>query len=223
MIAILALTQAGGAPPFPAAAPERLSAFWKQLTRETNSHAASTRGEQQYATGRFEEAARSYRTASGIAPNPRSAFNLGTSQIAAGRRTEGSATITSAMSDPSLRSGALYNRGNSALASKAFEHAIRDYSEALRLAPGDRDAKRNLEIAQHRLDEEQRQRRQQRRQGGGSPQPQQPPQPNPGDEQEQKQGGEADAEALLRSVQQQEQEELARMKRARGESRAVGW
>ena len=32
-----------------------------------------------------------------------------------------------------------------------------------------------------------------------------------------------DAEALLRSVQPQEQEELSRMKRARGDSRRVGW
>ena len=198
------------------------AAVWKGMTRETNSHAAATRGAQQYTTGRFADAARSYRTAADIAPSPRTAFNLGTSQIAGGSRTEGSATITKAMSDPSLKADALYNRGNSALASKAFEHAIRDYTEALKVRPGDRDAKRNLEIALHRLEQDQEERRRQQRRGGGSPQPQQP-QPSPGEQQQENQGGEADSESLLRSVQQQEQEELARMKRARNDSRAVGW
>jgi tetratricopeptide (TPR) repeat protein len=197
--------------------------IWKQMTRETNSHAAATRGAQQYTTGRFADAARSYRTASDIAPSSRTAFNLGTSQIAGGSRTEGSATITKAMTDPSLKADALYNRGNSALTSKAFEHAIRDYTEALKVRPNDRDAKRNLEIALHRLEQDQEERRRQQRRGGGSPQPQQQPQPSPGEQPQENQGGEADAESLLRSVQQQEQEELARMKRARNESRAVGW
>jgi hypothetical protein len=57
---------------------------------------------------------------------------------------------------------------------------------------------------------------------GSSPQQQPNPQSQPApDERQQKR--DADAEALLRSVQQQEQEELSRMHRGRGEKLHVGW
>jgi Ca-activated chloride channel homolog len=202
------------------------AALWKGLTRETNSHAAAHRGAQQYATKRYEEAARSYATASQLAPTPRASFNLGTAQIAAGQRTEGAATIAAAMKDAALKEPALYNRGNSALAANAYEHAIRDYTDALRLDPKDAAAKRNLEIALRKKQQQQQQQQQRQQSGGGQGQKpqQQPPQPAPGQKNEQQgKGGEQDVESLLRSVQQQEQEELARMKRARGESKAVGW
>ena len=138
---------------------------------------------------------------------------------AAGQRTEGSATLTKAMETPSLRPQALFNRGNSALAANALDHAIRDYTEALRLVPGDREVKRNLEIALRRRESMERQQK-----GGGQKEQQQPAgrQPRQQPDRGEKEEGQADAEALLRSVQQQEQEELARMKRARGESRRVG-
>jgi Ca-activated chloride channel family protein len=199
--------------------------LWQKMTRETNSQAAAKRGSQQYATGRFEESVQSFATVGKLAPNPRSLFNLGTSQVAAGQRSEGSTTLSKAMADPALRAAALYNRGNSALASNAYDHAIRDYTETLKLRPGDRDAKRNLEIALNRQQQaKQQQQRQQQQQGGGPKSPQAPPQPSPGGKKsDQKQDADQDAEALLRSVQQQEQEELARMKRARMDPKAVGW
>ena len=199
-----------------------LASLWQQMTRPTSSHAATERGKSAFAHQRFDDAAKEYEDASRMAPSPRAAFNRGTAEIAAGRREQGSAALDEAMKDRTLVPGSLYNRGNAALASKAYEHAIRDYEATLRLRPDDEAAKRNLEIALRRL-QQQQQQQQQRGGGGEQPQPQQPdpqqPQPAPG----QQQKGEADAEALLRSVQQQEQEELARMKKARGDSRRVGW
>ncbi|HEX6177348.1 MAG TPA: tetratricopeptide repeat protein [Thermoanaerobaculia bacterium] len=201
-----------------------LAGIWQKMTQPTNSAAATARGLGAYARQQPAEAVAEFGTATAIDPSAQNQFNLGTAQIAAGQRAAGSATLTKAMADPALRARALFNRGNSALAANAYDHAIRDYTDALRLTPGDRDAKRNLEIALQRQESQQQQQQsggQNNQQGGSNQQQQQAPQPAP--QQSEQRQGEADAEALLRSVQQQEQEELSRMKRARGDSRRVGW
>jgi len=198
--------------------------FVDRLTRETNSHAATARGVKQFAAKKYAEAQKSFGTSASIAPSSTRSFNLGTSQIAAGNREAGSATIAKALADPSLRADALFNRGNSALAANAFDYAIRDYSDTLRLRPTDAAAKRNLEIALRRKAAMQKQ------QGGGGgsqqdkgPQPQQKPQPSPQQGGQQQPKSDPNTEGLLRSVQQQEQEELARMHRPTRERLHVGW
>lgn len=194
------------------------------LMRDTNSHAAAMRGAKAYANSQYTSAVKEFATAQQLAPSPRNAFNLGTAQVAAGDRERGSATLAVAMKDPALRADALFNRGNSALAAKAYEHAIRDYVETLRLRPNDAAAKRNLEIALTR-------QQQQAQQSGAKGQQNQANQQD--DKQKQQQSpsqagkqqpkpGEIDLEALLRAVQQQEQEELRRMK-ARAAEEKVGW
>jgi Ca-activated chloride channel homolog len=191
------------------------------LLRESNSHAAATRGGKAYAASNYSEAAIAYGEAQQLAPSPRGAFNLGTAQIAAGERERGSTTLGQAIKDPALRADALFNRGNSALGAKAYEHAISDFIETLKLRPNDAAAKRNLEIALAR--------QQQQRSGASGqnqspqPNPQQQKQQSPSDQgKQQPKQGDIDLEALLRSVQQQEQEELRRMKARPMESK-VGW
>lgn len=201
-----------------------LSGLWQQATQPSNPKAATERGIAAYQRQQYSQAATEFAVAASSESSPQRLFNLGTAQIAAGERVEGAATLAKAMENESLRAAAHFNRGNSALAAKAWEHAVRDYTEALKIAPGDAAAKRNLEIALRRQQSD----RQQQQSGGQQNQPQAPaPQDQPDPQQSPDRGrqekGEADAEALLRSVQQQEQEELARMKRARGESRRVGW
>ncbi len=192
-----------------------------QLWRDTNSHAATAHGVKAFATKQYAAATAAFAKANGIAPSPQRAFNLGTAQIAAGEREQGSSTLATAMKDGRLRAGALFNRGNSALDSKAYDSAIRDYSETLRLHSGDRAAKRNLEIALLRKNAMERSGGSQSPQKGSSPSPSQARrQPVPADQQ---QNRETSDEALLRSVQQQEQEELARMHHGRGERLHVGW
>lgn len=194
-----------------------------QLWRDTNSHAANAHGVKAFAKKQYAAAAADFAKAEAIAPSPQRAFNLGTAQIAAGDRERGSSTLATAMKDPRLRGDALFNRGNSALESKAYDSAIRDYSDALRLRPNDRAAKRNLEIALLRKDAMQRSG------GGGSQPPQKGSSPSQPQAQrqpvssEQQQNRESAEEALLRSVQQQEQEELQRMHHGRGERLHVGW
>lgn len=193
-----------------------LPSWW----RETNSHASAARGAKQYGKHEYAGAAQSYARANELDPAPRNAFNLGTAEIAAGERAQGSARLEEAMQDPALRADALYNRGTSALAANALDYAIRDFKDALRANPRHAAAKRNLEIALTR----QRQQ-QQPRTGGQQNQknPQQPQKPRPQPSQgQQPQKSPMDADALLRSVQQQEQEELRRMKGRAGEGK-VGW
>ena len=189
------------------------------LWRETNSHAAAKRGAAAFAKRDYAAATNEYKIARAAAPSPRGAFNVGTSQIAAGDRANGAAMLEEAIQDPALRADALYNRGNSALAAKQHEQAARDYRDALRASPGHSAAKRNLEIALHRLAQEQQQQagggQQQQPQNQQQQRPQDQPKPAPKE-------GETDADTLLRSVQQQEQEELRRMKARVGVGR-VGW
>jgi len=192
-----------------------------QLWRDTNSHAANAQGMQAFAQKKYPEAVKDFATASAIAPSAKRAFNLGTAQVAAGNREQGSSTLAKAMTDQQLRADALFNRGNSALTSNAYTYAVRDYADVLRLRPADAAAKRNLEIALNRRSMLQRSSPGSRQpQAGPSPQPQpQNTEAAPND----KQKPDANVEALLRSVQQQEEEELSRMHRARGEKLHVGW
>ncbi|HEX6086521.1 MAG TPA: hypothetical protein VF266_18475 [Thermoanaerobaculia bacterium] len=191
--------------------------FWK----DTNSRAASERGREQYENKQYTQSAESYRRAQELSPSAQSAFNRGTAEIAAGQRAQGSATLAAAIQDPALRADALYNRGNSALAAKATDHAIRDYIDALRANPNHASAKRNLEIALQRREQERRNASAggQQNQQGQTPQKPQPA-PSPG---KQPKPGEVDLEALLRSVQQQEQDELRRMKGKVSSDARVGW
>jgi tetratricopeptide (TPR) repeat protein len=195
---------------------------------DSNSHAATAKGVKAYNAKQYGAATQSFAKANAYAQSPTTLYNLGTAEIAAGKREEGSAALTAAMKDRSLRADALYNRGNSALSANSYDHAIRDYVEALKLKPADLATKRNLEIAYNRKiqaeqsqsgkqnspqgsNQQQQQRNQQKSPSAGQPQPRQPSQ------------REANAEALLRAVQQQEQEELQRMKRVRAQRGRVGW
>ncbi len=198
--------------------------FLQNLTRETNSHAATARGVKQFADKKYAEAEKSFATSASIAPSPTRSFNLGTSQIAAGNREAGSSTIAIAMADPALRADAFFNRGNSALAANAFEYAIRDFSQTLRLRPSDAAAKRNLEIAIRRKQAMQKQPSgDNNSQQGSGQQPQPKPQPSPQQGTEQQRKSDPTVDGVLRSVQQQEQEELSRMHRPSREKLHVGW
>jgi tetratricopeptide (TPR) repeat protein len=163
---------------------------------------------------------KSFDKANAIAPTPARAFNLGTAEIAANKGEAGAATLGAAMRDPSLRADALYNRGNAALAANAYDYAIRDYADSLKLRPSDPAAKRNLEIALRR--KAMQQKSSGGDQGGNSMQPPQQKSKPEAREQEQPKS-DANTEALLRSVQQQEQEELQRMNKPARRKAHVGW
>jgi Ca-activated chloride channel family protein len=199
-----------------------LGKFWQP----SNSNAANRRGVASYEAKKYGEAAQAFARAHQLAPNSTTAFNLGTAQIAAGEREQGTATLNTALQDRSIRADALYNRGNSALAANELDSAIRDYSEALKLHPRDAQAKRNLEIALTKRKNSSQRGGAKGPQQQGNQSPQQQPQSPSGGEQPKQQApsrGDADRESLLRSVQQQEQEEMRRMKKPSRSTVRVGW
>jgi tetratricopeptide (TPR) repeat protein len=192
---------------------------WLTFWRDTNSHAATARGVKAFAQKKYPDAVKSFAKASTTAPTPARAFNLGTAEIAAGNGEAGSSTLGAAMREPSLRADALFNRGNAALAANAYDYAVRDYGEVLKLRSNDAAAKRNLEIAL-------RKRAMQQKSGGGREggNSLQPPQQKSKPEARQEQPkSDANTEALLRSVQQQEQEELSRMNKPARRKAHIGW
>ena len=193
------------------ALPSWLSGWWS----ETNSHAANARGMREWAKNEYAAAASAFAKAGDSAE---AAFNLGTAEIAAGDHRAGAADLETAIADPRLRADALFNRGNGALAAKELDRAVADYIDALKSNPAHAAAKRNLEIALRRSAAERAASGQRRRQEGQQQGEQQRPSPDQG----QQQAGAMDLDALLRSVQQQEQEELRRMKGSAAEGR-VGW
>jgi hypothetical protein len=196
----------------------------ERFVAATNSRAATAKGIKAYDAKQYGPATQAFAKANSYAQSPTTLYNLGTAEIAAGKREEGSAALTAAMKEKSLRADALYNRGNSALAANSYDYAIRDYVDALKIRPSDLATKRNLEIALNRkMQAEQSQSGQQKNPNGSSPQQQQKNRqktPSAGQQQPQQ---DANAEALLRAVQQQEQEELQRMKRVRAQKGRVGW
>jgi Flp pilus assembly protein TadD len=202
--------------------PLSLAGLWHRATQGTNSHSANGRGVKAFAARQYAKAAEAFGVANTSQPSAAHAFNLGTAEIAAGNSEEGAAALAMAMRDGALRENALYNRGNGALTANAFDSAIRDYRKALRLTPGDAQAKRNLEIALLRKQQQQSRSGQQKSQTGPRSNPQRP-QPSPGAGKNDQRGGDQSAESLLRAVQQQEQEELNRMKRAHAQRGRVGW
>lgn len=199
-----------------------LAFSWPSWWRETNSHAASARGAAAWQKQQYAGSAAAYQRAQKIAPSPKGAFNLGTAETAAGERNRGAADLAAAMRDPSLRADALFNRGNGALSAKAFDQAVRDYVGALKSNPSHAGAKRNLEIAMARRDAAQRAASSGRKGQQGSQQQKQNEQKKPSPGGKQQKEGQPDLDALLRSVQQQENEELRRMKGRAAEGK-VGW
>jgi len=192
----------------------------RNLATKTNSHAATQHGINQFKANNPTSAAQSFATAHAIAPSAATAFNLGTAQVAAGDREKGSEALASAMRDPAFAADALYNRGTSALGAKAYDSAIRDFTSVLRLRPHDVPTKRNLEIALVRKQaEEDAKKRQGSGPGGQQPRPQPSQQQNAAQQQPK---GDANTDAVLRSVQEQEKEELSRMHQ-RGAPAHVGW
>jgi Ca-activated chloride channel homolog len=130
------------------------------------------RGNRLYREGRYEEAAAAYERA--IADGraaPQVHYNLGTALLALGRFDEAQAHFESALQgvDPELRRRTFYNLGNRFLQEGRAEQdvvregalldaAIEAYRSALRMTPGDVDAKWNLELAlREREQNEQRQ------------------------------------------------------------------
>ena len=138
------------------------------------------RGNRLYRAGRYAEAVEAYRAAlAGGTDTPQLRYNLGTALVRLGEYEEGERHLNAALSaiDPDLRQRTFYNLGNRYLEEarratdgeargELLERAVAAYQQALRLQPGDAEAKWNLELAL-REEEQQQQQRNEPQAGGG--------------------------------------------------------
>lgn len=109
-------------------------------------------GEEEAAAG---EARRAFEAAGRLAPDdPRVAYNTGTARLLAGHGDAVEALGQAAAAAPAdLAAPAHYNLGTAQLAADDPAAAVAALKQALRLDPGNEDAKHNLELALRRLEE----------------------------------------------------------------------
>jgi Ca-activated chloride channel family protein len=130
----------------------------RRLTRE---------GRREYGRGNHPEALRAFEGAAHARPDdPTLRFNLADGLYKNGRYDEAATLFRALGTDPAapLAPAARFNLGNSLYRKKDYPGAVEAYRDALRLAPDDQDARRNLEMALRALKEqkEEQQRQQQR-------------------------------------------------------------
>lgn len=109
-----------------------------------------------FAAGRYREALALYRDAQSALPDAAElAINAGNALHMSGEHGRALPDYAHAIdvAGPDLRAIAQYDRGNTLFRLGRLEDARDAYREALRLDPGDRDAKFNLELLQRQLDE----------------------------------------------------------------------
>ncbi len=107
-----------------------------------------------YDAGRYEEALQAYKEA--LVERPESArlhLNVGDALFQLGdfEGALGEFERVSAADDPALAALGHYNKGNAHFQLQDYAAAVEAYKQALQRAPGDADAKANLELALQRL------------------------------------------------------------------------
>lgn len=119
----------------------------------------------------LEAAGRSADTAVRLAPDdPRVLYDAGTVDLAAGHSKKAASRLQKSLdaldarppkgaAGEDLRPSALYNLGNAHLAGGDAAAAVEAYKQALRLEPGDTDAKFNLELALRALEKQKQQQK----------------------------------------------------------------
>ncbi len=124
------------------------------------------KGRREYQGGNHPQALEAFESAARARPeDPAVRFNVADGLYKNGRYEEAATLFRSLGHDTSapFAPAARYNLGNSLYQEQEYEGAIKAYRDALRLARGDEDARRNLELALRQLQEQQEQ--QQRQQG----------------------------------------------------------
>lgn len=111
-------------------------------------------GNRHYAAGRYAEAERAYLDAQVQSPGkPEVLYNLGNAYIRQNKADQGIHALRQAQSkgNKQVQQHSWYNAGNAWFAKNDFQQASQAYIQALKLNPGDKDAKHNLELALMKL------------------------------------------------------------------------
>ncbi|MDE2925793.1 MAG: tetratricopeptide repeat protein [Acidobacteriota bacterium] len=137
--------------------------LWSQAGREK-----VLEGNRNYSEGAYDKALELYREALEENPDsPAIRFNLGDAQFKKEEMEDAADSFSRALQteDPGIKSRAQYNLGNSLYRQGKLQESLNAYREALKAAPGDRDAKHNLEFVLKQLQEQQQQNQDQQGEG----------------------------------------------------------
>ncbi len=139
--------------------------LWSQAGREK-----VLEGNRNFSKEDYDKALELYREALQESPDsPAIRFNLGDAFFKQEEMEDAADSFSQALQseDPEIKSRAQYNLGNSLFRQGKLQESLSAYREALKLAPGDRDAKHNLEFVLKQLQEQQQQQKNQNQQGEG--------------------------------------------------------
>ncbi len=139
--------------------------LWSQAGREK-----VLEGNRNFSEGDYDKALELYREALEESPDsPAIRFNLGDAHFKKEELEDAADSFSQALQseDPEIMSRAQYNLGNSLFRQGKLQESLGAYREALKLAPGDRDAKHNLEFVLKQLQEQQQQQKNQNQEGDG--------------------------------------------------------
>jgi len=144
----------------------------RRLTNEGRT--AYDRGDHPAALQSFEKASTARPT------DPQTRFNLADALYKNGKYDEASALYGALGQDAAspLAAASRFNLGNALFQKKDYPGAVRAYRDALQAAPGDADARRNLEAALRALQKQQREQQKQQSQDKKDKDQQQPQQKN---------------------------------------------
>jgi Ca-activated chloride channel family protein len=151
---------------------------------------ATEEGRSEYARGSHPQALSAFERAAATRPqDPATRFNVADGLYKNGKYDEAAALFRALGQDAAspLAGPARYNLGNSLYQKQDYKGAIQAYRDALRVAPGAEDTRRNLELALRSLREQEEQKKRQnedQKQGQQKEQPQKDKQ----DQKDQKQG-----------------------------------
>lgn len=180
--------------------------LWSQAGREK-----VLEGNRNYSEGDFDKALELYREALEENPDsPAIRFNLGDAQFKKEELEDATDSFSQALQteDPGIKSRAQYNLGNSLYRQGKLQESLSAYREALKAAPGDRDAKHNLEFVLKQLQEQQQQQKNQDQQGEGEQdQDKNQDESRSGNEDQSQQGGQDQPEEQERQDHQDEEQQ----------------
>lgn len=153
-------------------------------------------GNRSFEQGDLEAALRDYAEAQGLAPDdPRLLYNMGNVLAGQGKAEEALRAFERAAgaTDRTVARDARFNEGLLRMGQEDFEGAVGSFGRSLVLDPTDAEARRNLELALRRLQEQQQQQQQQ--------------QQDQQDEQDQEQNEEQKQQQQQQEQQQEQQEQ----------------
>jgi Ca-activated chloride channel family protein len=128
---------------------------------------ATEEGRAEYARGSHPQALSAFERAAAARPqDPRARFNVADGLYKNGKYDEAAALFKSLGADAAspLAAASRYNLGNSLYQKQDYRGAVQAYRDALRVAPRDEDARRNLELALRALKEQEEQQKREQQQ-----------------------------------------------------------